>query len=225
MRTWGLKLIAALAVVMAASVLPAFATTASVTIHANKSSYVAGQTATLSFTIANAGQHTNLRVVATYANGTVKTLNDTDVYTDQVPNENLYMYYNVRIDAYVGGATEPSGTLSIPVKAAVAIAIGGYYQRDGYYAVFAPGTQPVFQSATTPARTGRCIRHEVWRRSSSGWKTVGLSACKYENSQGAVTWRWAGTHPSGVHFRVRAKFLGDHLNHANASKYIYFRFA
>lgn len=224
MKLWGRILLVALVSVLSFTVLPAFAAgSPSVRVHTNKTVYVAGQTAVLSFTISNAGQNTHLKVVATYANGVKKTLNDTDVYTDSVPDEQVYMYYDTRIDVYVAGSTQPNATLHLPVQAAIGSAIGGYYQRSGSYALFPKGSEPVFRSATTPPHAGRCIRHEVWRQYASGWKPVLLSGCKLENAQGAVTWRWTGTHGSGVNFRVRAKFLGDRLNHANAGKFIYFR--
>ena len=134
------------------------------------------------------------------------------------------MNYDTWIDAYVAWATEPSDTVFMPVQVTRGRAIGGYYQRSGSYALFARGSEPVFRSATTPAHAGRCIRHEVWRQYASGWKPILLSSCKLENAQGGVSWRWVGTHGSGVNFRVRAKFLGDRLNHPNAGKFIYFRF-
>jgi hypothetical protein len=224
MKLWGRILVVALVSVLSTSVLPAFAADPSVEVHSDRTTYVAGQTAVLSFTIADAGQNTHLKVVATYANGAVKTLNDTNVYTDQVPNEDAYMYFDTRIDAYVAGSTAPNDTLILPVQAAIGSTIGGYYQRSGSYAIFAKGTEPVFRSATKPAHAGRCIKHEVWRQYASGWKPILLSSCKQENTQGSVTWRWLGTHGSGVNFRVRAKFLGDRLNHPNAGKFIYFRF-
>lgn len=231
MKLWGRLLVLALAAVLSTSVLPtsvlaAFATdpAPSVEVHANKTVYVTGQTAVLSFKISNAGQNTHLKVVAVYANGASKVYNDTDVYSDSVPDEQVYMYFDTRIDVYVAGSTTPDATLKLPVQAAVGSAIGSYYTRSGSYAVFPKGYQPAFRSATVPAHAGRCLRHEVWRQYASGWKPILLSSCKAEDSQGSVTWTWVGTHGSGVNFRVRAKFLGDRLNHANAGRFIYFRF-
>ena len=110
------------------------------------------------------------------------------------------------------------------MRAVVGSAVAGYYTRSGSYAVFANSSQPSFRSATTPPRKYRCIKHEVWREYSSGWRVVGLSACKYENTSGVVTWKWVGTHSPGIHYRVRARFLGDGLNHASSGKLIYFKF-
>lgn len=225
MRTRGTKLVVALVAMMAATMLPASAADPSVQIHANRSVYVAGQSATLSFTISNAGQQTHLKVVLTYANGARQTLNDTDVNTDSVPDETAYMYFDARVDAYIGGATEPSATLALPVRAKVAITISGYYHRSGSWAVFPAGTQPTFVSGTTPSHYGRCLKHEVWKHYSSGWRVILLSACKWENGQGVVSWKWTGNHSAGGYYRVRAKFPGDHLNHPNSSAFIYFKFA
>jgi hypothetical protein len=225
MKLWGRVLVAALVSVLFTSVLPATAADPppSLDARSDKTTYVAGQTANIAVAVSNSGPSTHLRVVATFANGTTKVLDDTDVYSG-TKRYAVYMYFDTRIDAYVAGATEPDDTLKLPVQAAIGSAIGGYYQRSGAYAVFAKGTEPVFRSATTPAHAGRCIKHEVWRHYASGWKPILLSACKLENTQGAVTWRWVGTHGSGVNFRVRAKFPGDRLNHPNAGKFIYFRF-
>lgn len=226
MKSWGHRLIVALVAVLATSVLPAAAEDPppDVEVHSNKTTYVAGQTAVLSFTISNAGQNTQLKVVVTLADGTSKVYNHTNVYTDDVPDESVYMYYDTRIDVYVAGSTEPNDTLYLPVQAAIGSSVAGYFRRSGSYVVFAKGAEPVFRSRTNPPHAGRCIKHEVWRQYASGWKPILLSSCKLENTQGAVTWRWLGTHGTGVNFRVRAKFLGDRLNHPNAGRFIYFRF-
>ena len=223
MKLWGRVLVAALLAVLSTSVLPAFATTPSLDARSDKTTYVAGQTANVAVTVSNAGASTHLKVVAKFANGTSRTLDDTDVYSG-TKHYAVYMYVDTKIYAYVAGSAQPNDTLVLPVQAAVGSAIGGYYQRSGSYALFARGTEPVFRSATTPAHEGRCLRHEVWRQYASGWKPILLSACKLENAQGTVTWRWVGAHGSGVNFRVRAKFLGDRLNHPNAGRFIYFRF-
>ena len=152
-----------------------------------------------------------------------RVLDDTNVYSG-TKHYALYMYIDTTVDVYVADATSPNQTVALPVRAAVGSAVAGYYQKSGSYAVFAKGAQPSFRSGTTPARKYRCLKHEVWRESSSGWKVVSLSACKVENSSGVVTWQWTGTHPSGVHFRVRARFFGDSLNHANSGAFVYFRF-
>lgn len=225
MKAWGRILIVVLAAVLGTAAMPAFAVdpAPAVELHADRTVYKAGQTAAVTATVTDAGPQTHLKVVVTFANGASRTLDDTDVYSG-TKNYSIYAYYDMRVDAYVAGATEPSSSLTLPVQVAIGSAVGGYYQRSGSYAVFAKGTEPVFRSATTPAHAGRCIRHEVWRQYASGWKPILLSSCKLENSQGVVSWRWVGTHGSGVNFRVRAKFLGDRLNHANAGKFLYFRF-
>ena len=226
MRSRGAFLIAALVALLASSSLSAVAADPpTVTIHADRSIYVAGQTAAVDFRVDNVGSGTTLKIVLTYANGHTQTQSTGAETNGETFRYHYYMYVDTRIDAYMGAATEPSSTLRIPVRAAVGIAIAGYYQRSGSYAVFAHGSSPTFRSATVPPRLYRCIRHEVWRRSSSGWIKIGTSPCKSENSQGYVNWTWAGAHSSSYHYRVRARFLGDSWNHANSSKYIYFRFA
>ncbi|RNL78350.1 hypothetical protein [Nocardioides marmorisolisilvae] len=225
MKLWGRLLVVALVSVLSTSVLPAFAEDPppSVAAHTNKSIYVAGQTADVSVTVSNAGASTHLKVVARFANHTSKVLDDTSVYSG-TKHYAVYMYIDTKIDVYVADATSPSQTLSLPVRAQLQSAIAGYYQQSGSYAVFATTAHPTFRSDTTPARKYRCIKHEVWRKESTTWKVVGLSACKYENSNGVVTWQWTGKHSSGVHYRVRARFFGDSLNHANSGKFIYFTF-
>jgi hypothetical protein len=236
MKLWGRVLIVALVSILATSVLPASAADAppSVSAYANKSIYVARQTATITVTVWNVGPSAHLKVVARDATGASKLLDDSNVSSEPGTNHatkhySLFMYYDTKVDVYVAGAgepikTEPNKTLSLPVRVELGTAIMGYYQQSGSYAVFAKYAHPAFRSASSPARKYRCIKHEVWRNYSSTWKVVGLSACKYENTSGVVTWQWYGNHSSGVHYRVRARFFGDSLNHANNGAFIYFRF-
>jgi hypothetical protein len=224
MKLWGRLLVAVLVPVVALSVVPAWAADPpSVSAHADRSYYVAGQTADVTVTVSNAGASTHLKVVARFANHTSKVLDDTDVYSG-TKHYAVFAYIDTKVDVYVAGSTTPDQTLVLPVRADVGSAIAGYYQRSGSYAVFGKDAHPAFRSATTPARKYRCLKHEVWRKAGSTWKVQGLSACKYENSSGVVTWQWLGSHSSGVHYRVRARFFGDSLNHANNGAFIYFTF-
>ena len=227
MRTWGPKLAVALVALSAVSVLPADATDPpDIAVRANRSVYVAGQTASITVVVSGAGSGKYLRATLKRANGTSTVVN-TGAYDDTFHFE-FAMYFDSTLKTELLDADKTTvldtDNKVFPVKAAVSSAIAGYYTRSGSYAIFPRGSEPSFRSATIPPRKYRCIRHEVWREYSTGWKVVGLSACKYENSQGVVTWKWVGSHPSGVHFRVRARFMGDGLNHANAGKLIYFKF-
>ena len=116
-------------------------------------------------------------------------------------------------------------TRNVPVRASIGTSPLGYYTRSGGYAVYSKGYSPKYRSATYPAFPGqRCLRHEVQRRYAAGWRTVFTSACRVEGKQGRVDWLWAGKHPSGVKFRLRAKFAGDAVNLANVSTWNYLRF-
>lgn len=231
MKLWGRLLVVALVSVLATSVLPLFPASATdpapaISVHANRSVYTAGQTAAITVVVTGAGSGKYLQLTLTRSNGTSSVVN-TGAYDDTF-HFDFAMYINSSLKTELidtdGTTVLASDQKVFPVKAAVESAIAGYYQRSGSYALFAKGSQPTFRSDTTPPRKYRCIRHEVWTKHTSGWRVTLLSPCKRENSQGVVAWQWTGTHTSGVHYRVRARFPGDSLNHANAGAFIYFSF-
>ncbi len=147
----------------------------------------------------------------------------------------LGVYYNVTVRAQLiddKGTTDPNddtveatATEQVPVRAEMGTQAFGYHATSGRYSVYPHGSSPKFRSATVPALPGkRCLRHQVQRRYSSGWRTVKTSACLTEQTQGRVDWTWTHSHPSGVNFRVRATFAGDAINRANNSSWLYFKF-
>lgn len=228
MKLWGRVLIVALVSFLGISVVPAYATDPppSISVRINRSIYVAGQTAVVTVTVSGAGSGKYLRLTLNRANHT--SYSESSFTYDDVLTFKYSMYIDSSVKAELIDTDKTTvlatRTRNLPVRAAVGSAIAGYYQRSGSYAVFGDSAQPIFRSATTPPRKYRCLKHEVWRKEGSTWKVVGLSSCKYENSQGVVTWKWVGHHSSGVHYRVRARFLGDGLNHANNGAFIYFTF-
>jgi len=115
-------------------------------------------------------------------------------------------------------------TRTVPVKVAIGTQPRGGV-RSGKYQVYGRGASPTIRSTFYPSKSlGRCLKHQVQRHYSSGWKTVRTSSCKGPNSKGQVSWTWSGKHASGVKYRVRAKFAGDRLNRANASAWVGVRF-
>ncbi|MFL6174430.1 MAG: hypothetical protein ACJ716_16185 [Marmoricola sp.] len=227
MKLWGRVLVVALVSILFSSALPTFAADPpKISVRLNRSVFVAGQTAVVTVVVSGAGSGKYLRVTLTRANHTSNSVS-TGAYDDTFRFDfSMYIDSSVRTELIDTDKTTvlASNVRALPVRAAVGSAIAGYYQQSGSYAVFARTAQPIFRSATTPPRKYRCIKHEVWRKEGSTWQVVGLSSCKYENSQGVVTWKWVGHHSSGTHYRVRARFLGDSLNHANNGAFIYFTF-
>jgi len=228
MKLWGRLLVVALTAVLATSVLPASAEDPppSITVHADRSTYVAGQTAAITVVVSGAGSGKYLRLTLSRANGTSTVVNSGA--TDDTFHFDFAMYIDSSLKTELIDTDKTtvldSDQKVFPVKAAIGSAISGYYQRSGSYAYFAKGSQPTFRSATTPPRKYRCLQHEVWTKHTSGWRVTLLSPCKRENAQGVVAWQWTGTHTSRVHYRVRARFFGDNLNHANSGAFIYFSF-
>lgn len=228
MKLFKRGLVVALVSVLATAFVPASAEDSPphIDVQANKTVYVAGQTAEITVVVSGAGSGKYLRLTVTRADGSTAQAS-TGAYDDTF-HYNFAMYIDSSLKTELIDADQTTVLQTdqkvFPVQAKVSSVVGGYFQRSGSYVIFAKGAEPVFRSATIPAHAGRCIKHEVWRQYASGWKPILLSSCKLENSQGWVTWRWLGTHGSGVNFRVRAKFLGDRLNHPNAGRFIYFRF-
>ena len=115
-------------------------------------------------------------------------------------------------------------TRTVPVKVAIGTQPRGGV-RSGKYQYYGRGTSPTIRSTFYPSKSlGRCLKHQVQRHYSSGWKTVRTSSCKAPNAKGQVSWTWTGKHASGVKFRVRAKFAGDRLNKAASSAWVGVRF-
>jgi len=226
-RSWHLLVVTVLAALLSTLLSPASAEdpAPTVTITSNKTTYVAGQTAAVRFTIAGAGSGTHLKVILVGSNGKSVVLHDADVY-DDVLDKSVAMYINSRIYAYVGGATEPSDSKGFPVKALVGTRPrGGYLGYIGDYAIFPRGSSPVFRSTTYPERPQvRCLIHEVQRLYAAGWGTVLRGSCRVQKKDGNVDWQWAGTHGSGVKFRVRAVFKGDSWNQPANAAWSYFKF-
>lgn len=211
--------------------------TASVSIAANKTSYVAGETATFNVTIVA----TNLNYVfqIQFPNQTTwATLNfDFPVHENTVAIEHVAQYYNYKVRAALYEDTKGTpndlsdDTLraeqikSVSVRMAIRTVPQSYYTSSGGTAVFARGSAPKFRSLPTPATPGyRCLRHQVQRKYSSGWRTVKTSGCVVEGKQGRVDWRWTGRHPSRVLFRVRGVFAGDAVNASSTGTWLRFRF-
>lgn len=235
-RVSRLALVAGLfAVLLATPTVSASADTPpSVTLTADKAVYVAGQSAELTSDVV--GTNLDWVVDFQYAGTTGWHSLCVQFNTEQGAHHcELALAYNVTVRARLiddkgtkdtsDDVVEASATHVIPVKAAMDITPIGYYQKSGHYAVESRGSSPSFRSASYPAFPGkRCLRHVVQRQYASGWKDVFTSACRIEQKQGQVYWRWLGKHASGVRFRVHATLAGDTVNQPSASPWFYFRF-
>ncbi len=234
------RLLLATALLAAVSSLPVAASAdpqPSVTLTADKAIYVAGGNAKLTSTYVAMNLAFEMDVQYPGSTQWHYLRASYPVNTgDQPITCDLGVYYNVTVRAELidthGTPKDPSddtvvatATKTVPVRAAIGTQAFGYHGTSGRYSVYPRGNSPKFRSATVPALPGkRCLRHEVQRRYSSGWRTVKTSACLIEQTQGRVDWTWTHKHPSGVNFRVRATFAGDAINHANNSAWLYFKF-
>lgn len=184
----------------------------------------------------------SVRFSGSYANGGNGTLSikiepagaNPIVFDKQFPANDdtfevtLALTVNTRVTAIVhGGDTgDASASWYVWVRPRIGTVLRTGYQRVGAYFVMRRGASPVFRSATYPRRPGQmCLRHQLQRYSSGAWRTQGTTACRLEDAYGRVTWKWNGSHPSGVRYRVRALFPGDARNLAGGGAWLYFRFA
>lgn len=234
------RLLLATVLVAAVSSLPAAASAdpqPSVTLTSDQAIYVAGGTAKLTSTWVATNLAFEMEVQYPGSTQWHFLCGSYPVNTgDQPISCDLGLYYNVTVRAQLinnnGTPKDPSddtveatATKVIPVRAEMGTQAFGYHGTSGRYSVYPHGSSPKFRSATVPALPGkRCLRHQVQRRYSSGWRTVKTSACLTEQTQGRVDWTWTHSHPSGVNFRVRATFAGDAINRANNSSWLYFKF-
>jgi len=234
MRRLSVLLLALVAVLASAVVAltPAQATgEPSVSLTKDKPYYTAGQRETLTVTSSNAGSGKAVVLTLVFPNSTEKGLCASDV-SDPVSDTQScgvvgYVNHQVRADLYDTASKTiiASTTISVAEIASLSTtAKSGFLGYSGSYAVYAKGAKPVFRSYDSTGKVAtRCLRHEVQRRYSAGWKPVFTSACRAETSS-HVDWKWLGKHPSKVKFRVRATFAGDAWNKPGHGAWRYFRF-
>ncbi len=231
------RLLLATVLLAAVSSLPVAASAdppPSVTLSSDKAIYVASDTAT--FTSHVTAMNLDWVVAAQFpGSATWKVLCFSQNVNTDTFKCTIGVYYNLTVRAQLiddhgtkdtsDDTVEATATLNVPVRAQMGTQAFGYHGTSGRYSVYPRGSSPKFRSATLPALPGkRCLRHEVQRRYSSGWRTVKTSACLTEQTQGRVDWTWKHSHPSGVNFRVRATFAGDAINRSNSSAWLYFKF-
>lgn len=202
---------------------------------ADRSVYVAGQTANLTnrITAQNLDWVVAVRIAGTSEWKPVCFIQNVQTSTEQCALAGLV--YNLTAvaqlidrhgtDDTADDTVEAQVVRTIPVKAKIGTTPLGYYNQSGGYQVYPRGASPKFRTATYPYFPGkRCVRHVVQRHYASGWRTILTSACKLQDSKGRVDWQWAGKHASGVKFRLRATFAGDTVNRANVTSWQYLRF-
>lgn len=200
-----------------------------VSIKSQRSIYTATENATLRVVVRDGGNAT-VAVFARFAGkkgrrslncGGISVNDDTFVCQ-------LYMVLNttviVETEREGDGGPQVAAKRFFRVRPSMATQPLPPYRKSGGKVVFARGSAPSFRSAVYPRRRSMCLRHEVQRKKSQGWRRVKLSGCEAINSKGRVDWRWAGRHPAGPRFRVRAKFAGDQRNARGAGTWSYFRF-
>jgi hypothetical protein len=96
-------------------------------------------------------------------------------------------------------------------------------RRNGW-AIYRRSSDPAFNARTTPPRPGTCLRFEVQKKTSGGWRTTATSACRTLDDAGRTRWRFDGRRQTKVGYRVRTRFAGDELNLASTSPWALFRF-
>jgi len=192
-----------------------------VSITVDRATYVAGTTAYITIAVTQSpGDNDPLYIHAVRADGTEFDLPGADP-ADGTRTEKLFTDINTRITATVGSVSK---YVDVRVRPAMGTGPGGKYGWSGRYVVYPHAAKPLFTSQSYPKRPGQmCLRHQVQRLRAGAWRTVKTSGCRLENSKGLVSWRWTGTHPSKVRFRVRATFGGDARNIAGTGTWLYFR--
>lgn len=200
---------------------PARAAAPTVTITADRSAAVAGTTIEYDIDVTNGGNGD--LIVTIYQAGAApieapRAQNVNDAHFNFV----LSLSVNTTVTAEIGGSTSSA---SVKIRPRIATQVRSGYLLSGRYHLIKAGTAPLFRSTSYPKRPGQmCLRHEVQRLRSVGWRTVHLSRCRLENTKGQVSWAWKGAHPKRVSFRVRGVFPGDSRNIPGPGSWTYFRF-
>jgi hypothetical protein len=184
--------------------------------------YVAGQTATIqtgAVGMQPADPWRELTLTAKPFGGLATVLYDDGVLTasgvtvQQVMSTNETLHATVPADA---AHTAGDALLDIHVREALT--------SSSDRAVY-PTTQAPRLSATNGShRAGECLRFVVQKRTSGGWRTVTISACRATDAGGRAGWLSTATRTAGGHFRFRAAFAGDDLDLAAHSAWVAFRF-
>ena len=218
----GLRYQAAQDARVSATVLKA---TPSLTLRTDQRSYRAGQTATLFVDIAGSRSRT-VTVTAARSGGSPQAL-----YEGTVPADGLTlsrrMQYTERFTVTTpADATHEAASKEIVrgVRLNVTTTAQSPVARTNGWAVYRTSSDPVFAARTSPARPGACLRFQVQRQTSAGWRTVQTSACRSLDDASRTRWRFTGTRRTQVGYRVRARFAGDDLNLASTAPWARFRF-
>ena len=135
----------------------------------------------------------------------------------------LFLYYNTTLFVEVNGSV--AATRTFRVRPLIETSVRSGHVVSGKYNVMRAGTSPQFMSISSPGAKGAmCLRHEVQRYRNAAWRTIVTTGCRTELDKGKVYWTWAGTHPRGVSFRIRATFPGGPYNAAGPGRWTFFRF-
>lgn len=221
---WSRVVIVTLVAVLSTNALPASAADPppTVTVTSNRTTYVAGMTASVTVEVQN-GNNGTLNVKAQFANGKTATVSCGGVnVNDATFHCSLYVLINTRIVATIGGVSDDKLLLVRPSMSSFPTGARAYQNGK---AIYFRGDEPLVRTTVTPSRASMCIRHQVEVLRASGWKSLLTGGCKYPDpTRNQVLWRWYGDHPTGYQFRVRATFGGDKLNVAGPGTWAYLRF-
>lgn len=214
-------LILALALISTLGVAPASAADPTVSI-TGRSYSVAGKSLAFRVTASN-GNNQPLSLVIDPSTGPASE----PYYLSENTNEfsDVYRFtltVNTTITARLGDTTD---SVSVTVRPLIGTRVVTRHGKSGRYALLPRGSEPFFRSAMAPKLpVKRCLRHQVQRYRNGAWRTVVTTGCRTTNAESQVGWRWRGSHPRYVNFRIRATFPGDAYNGRGPGRWTYFRF-
>jgi Carboxypeptidase regulatory-like domain len=200
-------------------------TSPNLTLRTDRTTYTAGQPATISVDIGNSDSRA-VTVTAARSDGS-----RTVIYEGTVPQGGLTLSRRMMHTETIRVTTpaDPNHKAAArEVKRGVRLKLTtkalSPATHSGDQAIYPVTADPLFAAHTTPIRPGVCLRFQLQKRDSGSWRTIRTSTCRSVDTTGSARWRFDGTHRVDTGYRIRANFSGDTLNLAANAPWARFRF-
>jgi hypothetical protein len=203
--------------------------TPSITITADKTSYLYHQTATVTAHLGTTHGSRVLKIAAKTAyQTTYTTLRSASVDMYGNLRATYTMTMSTTFTATYGGddVYEPR-SVGFVRSSTVGLTsyLTGYYATSGSYRLYHRTTDPGITTKTAPSRGEACTSWQAQEYYSGAWHTVARNGCiPIRYSTGTAQAVFTGTHPVGPAFRIQSTFNGDWGNLRTVGPWVYLRF-
>ncbi|GAB1689883.1 YncE family protein [Krasilnikovia sp. M28-CT-15] len=100
----------------------------------------------------------------------------------------------------------------------------GYYKTVDGYRLYRTSVRPVLVVRVSPNRAGACVSYSLQAYRDGKWRNLDATGCHHLDGDSLNAVQLGGSRPTGVKYRMRAKFVGDSVNTGVTGKWQKFRF-